>query len=169
MNVLLGSGRIYNLLAEKINTNYPKELIQISPKYAGTTFDGCLSTWHQFKDEVDEARFLLNNLPEVKEKIFTHIYFCIPDVEARHPDKIQWSFDFVDLLKEHVLSYVYLLNSLVSYPTKLYLFNELDSEDFEVQLLQQCLRPLVMTAIAGTKSQLIYHTAKTFNINDFGN
>jgi len=163
MELLLGSGTYYNFLANKINANYPGELIQISPQYEGPIFECCLSTWYEFKDEVDEAKLLLQYLPEIKEKVFTHVYFCIPNMDVKHSG-LGLSYDFIDLLKEHVLSYIYLLNNVVTYKLKVLIFSELKSEEFEVQLLQQSIRPLVTTAIQGTSSQLIYHTPTTLKL-----
>lgn len=158
MELLLGSGVTYDFLASKINSEYPKELIQVGPKYAGPAFNGSEEYWYPLQDEVDEAKLTLNGLEALKSMVFKHVYLCIPNISGL--EFTITSGHITKILDEYLVRYCYLIQNLITYSVKCYVFNEVRShpEHFELQAFCSVVRPIVLTALEGTKSGLILYS-----------
>ena len=159
MDLLLGTGEAYSLIAKKINTNRPGELLQISPEFVGPAFEGCERYWIPFENEMDEAIFNLNSLEETSKIAFSCIYLCIPKIHYERIDLT--SYLLVSMFQRYLIKYCHLIYNLIKYPCKIFVINEIEQPEkaFDLDVFCNVLRPMLLTSLKGTKSALFLYNS----------
>lgn len=174
MELLMGSGETYDFLATKLNTEYPGELLQVSPTYKGPTFDGSDMYWYPFKDEVDELRFRLNNLEHVRDITFERAYLCIPNIPQQDHDNILGSTSVWKLFEDYLIRYAHLIHDLQLKNCVVHIINELvpAEDNFGAETFCNVIRTVIMTALKGTNATLKYYSHTSLggkSLEDFWN
>ena len=158
MILLLGSGKVYNFVADKLLADCSDDVIQISPEFAGPVKEDSHTKWCKLEDEVDEVNLLLGDVLELKNIVFTKVLLCIPEIVVRRTT-LPTSNDLVSLLRQHLCPYLYIAKKLLNYKTRFLVLCEMSGGDeFELDLFCSVIRPLVSVALQGHGTTLEFYS-----------
>ncbi len=155
MELLLGSGRIYKFLANKLWPLNPL-LIQIGPNYEGPPNLSSPKSWVPMTSLADELSQISSELAELKEKDFQHIYFCLPTFDITVGEGFFPSYTLSQLFTLHLLPYVPIIKEVCVEHLNLHVFVDCDNTTFIERLFVNTIRPQLVTAMAGVPSKLWY-------------
>ena len=152
----MGSGRVYKFLANKILAKNPTGLIQASSQYEGPKDRNSLDNWIPLNEYPGELIVGSDEIEILKNKQFSHIYFCVPELPETIVEEMFPAYTLVSALAMYTIPYICLLKEICVPNVVVHVFVDSEGSTFLQKVVSATLRPMLMEALANVPSKLVY-------------